>query len=134
MRARPDGAVLLEQARAALLRELLELLPESRRLDARMIANAMAIAERELAAGDADLAAERAALAAFYRERPEPGPRAAQAESLGEALERLNWKLASELRGGLLDGDAKAFDLLRQEVKARLRESNPKLLNSAKVE
>ena len=41
MRDRPDGAVLLEQARAALLRELLELLPASRRLDARMIANAM---------------------------------------------------------------------------------------------
>jgi hypothetical protein len=134
MRDRPHGAVLLEQARAALLRDLLELLPESRRLDARMIANAMAIAKRELAAGDRDLMAERAALAAFYQEHPERDPQAAQAESLGEALERLNWKLASEIRGGLLDGNAEAFAILRQEVTARLRNASPKLLDSAKVE
>ncbi len=46
----PEGSVLLAEARRITLEELLPLLPESRRYDARMIANAMAIAGRELAA------------------------------------------------------------------------------------
>jgi hypothetical protein len=46
----PAPAVLLAEGRRLLLEELLPLLPEERRLDVRMIASAIAIAERELSA------------------------------------------------------------------------------------
>ncbi|HEX3065857.1 MAG TPA: hypothetical protein VHQ39_10260, partial [Dongiaceae bacterium] len=46
----PDGAGLLAEARRSLSEDLLGQLPEPRRYEARMIANAMAIAGRELAA------------------------------------------------------------------------------------
>jgi hypothetical protein len=42
----PHGPALLRLAREVLLDELLPLLPEERRLDARLVANAMAVAER----------------------------------------------------------------------------------------
>ena len=44
----PAGEALLEAARRLLLDELLALLPAERRYDGLMIANAMAIAGREL--------------------------------------------------------------------------------------
>jgi len=44
----PAGTVLLNEARRLLQEELLPLLPEERRLEGRMIASAIAIAEREL--------------------------------------------------------------------------------------
>ena len=46
----PEGSVLLAEARRLTIEELLPLLPDERRYEARMIANAMAIAGRELAA------------------------------------------------------------------------------------
>ena len=57
MLERPDAAGLLEAARDVLLRELLPQLPESKRFEARMVANAMAIAGRETAADAAPAAA-----------------------------------------------------------------------------
>jgi aminoglycoside phosphotransferase (APT) family kinase protein len=45
----PNGAALLAEARRLLAEELLAQLPEARRYEARMIANAMAIAGREMA-------------------------------------------------------------------------------------
>lgn len=50
MLERPDGAALLRAARDVLLRDLLPLLPERQQFQARMVANAMAIAQRETAA------------------------------------------------------------------------------------
>ncbi len=49
MLERPDADGLLEAARDVLLRELLPHLPESKRFEARMVANAMAIARRDAA-------------------------------------------------------------------------------------
>jgi hypothetical protein len=46
----PDGAMLLAEARRLLSEELLPQLPEARRYEWRMIANAMAIAGREMTA------------------------------------------------------------------------------------
>jgi len=46
----PPAAILLDEARRVLLEGLLPVLPEDRRLEARMIANAMAIGGRESAA------------------------------------------------------------------------------------
>ena len=52
MRVEPGGAELLRVARAELLEQLLPHLPASRHYTARMVANAMAIAARELDAPD----------------------------------------------------------------------------------
>jgi hypothetical protein len=50
MRVEPDGAELLRVARAELLETLLPQLPAATHYAARMVANAMAIAAREMAA------------------------------------------------------------------------------------
>ena len=46
----PEAPALLALARDVLVNDLLPLLPAERRLDARLVANCMAIAEREAAA------------------------------------------------------------------------------------
>src|SRR3954467_15071060 len=51
MRDLPTGPALLAFARDVLLNELLPLLPPESRLDARLVANSMAIAEREAVEG-----------------------------------------------------------------------------------
>ena len=58
MNDRPDARNLLETARNVFIAEILPALPAASRYTALMIANAMAIAQREIAAGDAPLAAE----------------------------------------------------------------------------
>jgi hypothetical protein len=50
MRDLPEATALLALARDVLLNDLLPLLPPERQLDTRLVANCMAIAERELAA------------------------------------------------------------------------------------
>lgn len=57
MLERPDGPALLRTARDVLLRDLLPLLPERQQFQARMVANAMAIAQREAAADATPVAA-----------------------------------------------------------------------------
>jgi Domain of unknown function (DUF6285) len=52
MQEKPDPKNLLETARALLLEKLLPLLPGSARLEARMVASAMAIAARGIGAPD----------------------------------------------------------------------------------
>ena len=131
MRDRPDGIALLGLARRALLEELLQELPEEHRVTARMVANAMAIAARELAAGDAPTAAYAEALATLYDEGRELTSRGGTAESVEEVIQRLAWWLAAEIRGGRRDGDGAVHDLLRARVIDRVRETNPKLLDEA---
>ena len=53
MRDLPTGPELLALARDMLLNELMPLLPEQRRLDARLVANSIVIAEREAVLGTA---------------------------------------------------------------------------------
>jgi aminoglycoside phosphotransferase (APT) family kinase protein len=62
----PNGAGLLALAREELLCELLPLLPPERERQARLIATAMAIAEREALAGDAPAVRIREQLEEFY--------------------------------------------------------------------
>ena len=52
MRDLPSGPELLALARDVLLHDLMPLLPPEAHLDARRVANSMAIAEREARAGD----------------------------------------------------------------------------------
>lgn len=117
MRDRPDGAALLGFARDALLRDLAPLLPAERRHEAVLIARAMAIAEREAAAGDAPLRACQAALG----------------ELLGEGdLDTLLRRLAAAIRAGDYDAPspqrAEVKRLLWAITLQKLRESNPDYL------
>jgi hypothetical protein len=67
MRVQPEGSALLREARRELLETLLPHLPEAQRYTARMVANAMAIAARELGAPAWDERADAAKLAAQIR-------------------------------------------------------------------
>jgi Domain of unknown function (DUF6285) len=131
MRDKPDGAALLKAARAVLTEELLEELPEAARYQARMVANALAIAAREIADGERHLEVERKILAEFYDEAPTPIGRIG-AEPLDEALARLNWWLVAEIRAGRRDGDTRVHTMLRDSVIGRLRLANPKVLREGK--
>ncbi len=124
MRDRPDGAELLRQARSVLLEELAAALPEDRRYDLLMVANAMAIAARELAAGQ-DSVAERAALEVLL------GP--AQEDDIQGALGELGRRLAAEIRAGKRDGDRRVHEILGRDAAARVALSNPKRLGRSRV-
>jgi Domain of unknown function (DUF6285) len=117
MRDRPDGAVLLEFARAALLRDLAPLLPAERQHEAALIARAMAIAAREAAAGAAPLAACRAALAELYGE--------------GD-LDTLLHRLTAAIRAGTFDAPGAPREQVKRLLWAitvqKLSESNPDYL------
>ena len=126
MRDRPTGAQLLRHARAALLEELTDPLPEERRYQAHLLAEALAIAAREQEAGERPLEAEWGALAELFGE--DATPPGGAAETLEEALLRLNWRLVSEIRGAKRDAEARVYALLRATTIARLRENNPQVL------
>lgn len=127
MRDRPNGAELLWQAREVLLRELLEHLPDEKRYDGLMIASAMAIAAREIEAGDAPLRHWRGSLAELYGEADSP---AVEGAALAEELLRLETRLVQEIRGGRRDGDGRVHALLVEMTRDKLRESNPKALKA----
>jgi hypothetical protein len=115
---RPGGEALLEAARRLLLDELIACLPAERRYDGLMIANAMAIAARELRDAGAEPAAAAQRLTSFY------GEAAADPEALAR-------RLVADIRAGRFDDGAardRLVALLRSEVRGRLAISNPKAL------
>jgi len=120
---RPNGVELLRVARTTLLEELLPQLPAEARYAARMTANAMAIAARELADGGEMERAELRRLAAFYAE---PADQRDVRAALG-ALER---RLARDLRDGAFaeSREDELRELLHARLRARLRISNPRCL------
>lgn len=67
MQERPEGPELLAAARGTLLARLLPALPEGLRYEARMVANAIAIAARRADAPELALAPDLAALSAAIR-------------------------------------------------------------------
>ena len=105
MADQPDGAALLKAARALLLETLLPALPEERRYEALMVASAMAIAAREMAAA-----------------LPE--------DALAEAEAAI---LAKAIRQGQKDANAEVYEELLTESKKRLAVSNPKLLPAGRA-
>ncbi len=114
----PHGPALLALAREVLINDLLPLLPRDRQFEARLVANCMAIAEREAAAPErfASIIAELGALFG-----PEPRDHA-------DLLRRF----ARELRIGGLDNSpehaAQARAILWRLTIARLRLANPRFL------
>lgn len=93
-----------------------------------MIANAMAIAARELSSDLSALAAEDVRrIAALYRGQGLPEP---LADRGADAVERI---LAADIRSGLFDSAGQALaDLLEWRVTERLRLANPKLVQTGK--
>jgi uncharacterized protein DUF6285 len=128
MTDRPNGAELLKAAREALIRELVSDLPEGRRYLALMIANAIAIATRELELGDGATRAELTSLRMLFEDS---GPDTS--EDVADRLEALNRRLCAAIRAdGFSSGadEARLRDHLRRSAEARVAISNPKALRS----
>jgi len=122
----PDALELLAVARETLLDAVLPELRGAARYQALMIANAMAIAQREIAGGGDAGASERQMLDTLYGDAE---PRV-DAEDDAARLARLTRRLARDLRNGELDGGPQlgVRRLLRERLEARLAVSNPKRL------
>jgi hypothetical protein len=126
MNDRPDALNLLDTARSALLSEILPALPAASRYTALMIANAIAIARREIGAGDAPLTAECERLRALL-----PGPgEAPDGAALRSVVAGYNRRLAADIRSGRFDGQGRAglLEHLRRTTEEKLAVSNPRLL------
>jgi aminoglycoside phosphotransferase (APT) family kinase protein len=123
----PDGPALLALARDVLLNDLMPLLPPERRLEALLVANCMAVAERE-ANTDAPEYTLLRELATLYH--PED-PSSPVSGTVGEGSEMLR-RFACELRNGAFENspnrDARARAILWRMTIARLRLANPKFL------
>jgi Domain of unknown function (DUF6285) len=121
MRDLPTGPSLLALARDVLLNDLLALLPEGARLDARLVENSMAIAEREAEAGEGPGKAIAGMLEKLY------GGRGGDEE--GAHLLR---RLARDLRVGAFESSAqqerRAGEILWQLTISKLRQANPRFL------
>ena len=128
MQDRPDATELLDIARHTLLDELLPRLPEELRYSALMIANAMAIASREHAAGEPAAQAEFARLCDLFRERAGPLSGAA----LEVALAGYNQRLAADIRNGRFDDKERAamLDHLGKTAADKLAVTNPRALKN----
>jgi len=124
----PDATELLAIARSTLLDKLLPRVPEELRYDALMIANAMAIAAREHAAGDTAMQAEVVRLAALLKQQCEPRTGA----NLMSARSDLNRRLAAHIRAGRFDDRDRAalLDHLAQTAADELAVSNPRALEA----
>ena len=114
MRDLPTGPALLALARDVLLKELLPLLPSTAHLEARLVANSMAIAEREAVSG--------AASAQGIRHEGSEGEQA--------VLRRF----ARDLRTGTFEEggprEGHAREILWRLAMAKLRDANPRFLNA----
>jgi len=105
MSDRPDALELLEEARRLLQQELAPALKGKQRFQALMIANALGIAGRELAAAD------------------DRGKRwAADLESLGVAGEK---ELVAAIREGRFAGDETLHSMLLRDADARAEMVSP---------
>ncbi len=129
MRNNPDAAGLLHAARETLLNELLDALPEERRYAMRMAANALAIAAREAETGEADLVKELRLLSELYGEDVVQSA----GTNLHGRIAKVNKRFARDIRDGTFDGACAqgVQALLMDQVRARLRISNPSYLKAA---
>jgi hypothetical protein len=121
MKVEPSGAELLRVARQTLLEELLPQLPAQSHYAARMAANAMAIATRELEGAGGDPAAEVARVRGLLPEWQPSG-------DIDEQVRDANAKLAAAVRNGRFDSaqaQAVLLDHLRKTTEERLAVSAP---------
>ena len=121
----PDASELLATARETLLADLLPALPEERRYTARMIANALAIAAREAAAGNDTIRRE------IERLRPLAAQSVPPSDPDTADVRDLRRIVVAAIRDGRFDDDAHAKPLLAalEAIAAdRLAISNPRAL------
>jgi aminoglycoside phosphotransferase (APT) family kinase protein len=145
MRDLPTGKSLLALARDVLLNDLMQHLPAEKRLDALLVANSMAIAEREAVAGQGWAQEIIRDLEVFYasemrqptsaRTRAPEGRTAedgVEQRATGEGEHELPRRFARDLRGGVFEGfDARernAREILWRLTVAKLRQANPRFL------
>jgi hypothetical protein len=119
MRRQPTAANLLETARTVLGQAIVPLLSGPAHYQALMVARAMAIAGRQLEAGERPEEAARTRLASFYG-------------TPSATLEELERRLAADLRQGAFDDPGPKRDVvfrhLRETALAMAAESCPKAL------
>jgi hypothetical protein len=117
----PTGPALLALARDVLLRDLMPLLPQEAHLEARLVANSMAIAGREAVAGDEPAQEILREVEKLYGET-------------GSGNLGLLARLARDLRGGALESseprEHHAREILWRLTIAKLRDANPRFLNA----
>ena len=125
MNNRSHANELLHIARETFVAQIIPALPENLRYTALMVANAMAIARREMEAGDAPARAEFKRLCTLLSESHHD-PSAAE---LHTAIADRNRRLARDIRAGRYDSDnAALLEHLRRTTEEKLAVSNPKAL------
>lgn len=129
MRTSPDARGLLEIAAATFRSEVLPHVAPEARYAALMVANALAIAGRELGILDEAGHAMLAALAPLYGEDADDS---LSGEDLRKRVEALQHRLCIEIAAGDFDQDGQEvlMDSLEAIVRARLTISNPKMLTA----
>jgi hypothetical protein len=118
-RDKPAAADLLETARALLRDELIEHLPASQKLNGLMIANAMAIAARELAEAPALEGEAEAEMRFIY------------AESEDVDLATLTRRMSRDIRNGRFDENEGVYRSLLENTRKRIAISNPRYLEAS---
>ena len=115
----PTGPALLALARDVLLHELMPLLPQEGHLTARLVANSMAIAEREAVAGEEPAQEILRELAKLYGDGEQ-----------GLLLRRL----AQDIRAGDFEesqlSERHVREILWLHTITKLRNANPRFLNA----
>lgn len=123
MRDLPSGPALLALARDVLLNDLMPLVPQERRLDALLVANCMAVAEREGEAGEGPAQTIVRELEMFYS-----GART------GEGEPGVLSRFALDLRAGAFENspprDRDARAILWRLTIVKLRQANPRFLTA----
>lgn len=125
----PDAAALLKIARDTFLQDLLPELPAAKRYTGLMLANALAIAGREVGAGIGALQEELTRLSGLY-----PDDEGCEDDMLlNDRLMNYNRRLASEIRSARLTGAREGLVRahLKATAKAKVAVSNPKVLKSS---
>ena len=121
MRDLPAGPALLALAREVLLNELMPILPTKAHLEARLVANSMAIAEREAISGCTPAQEIFHELQELYGEE-------------GEGEQGLLHRFARELRAGAFEEgkprERHAREILWRLTIAKLRDANPRFLTA----
>jgi hypothetical protein len=134
----PTGPALLALARDVLLNDLIPLLPKEARPDARLVADSMAIAEREAVAGESIEEAILRELTMFYSDFTLTHPlsrnagEGAERSEGGEGQLELLRRFARDLRLGGFEGSERhsreARAMLWRLTISKLRQANPRFL------
>jgi len=129
MRTNPDARGLMDIALQTFRSEILPHVPPAQRYTALMVANALAMAERELSGLDEAGHTMLSALAPLYGEDADGS---LTGDDLRKRVEGLQHRLCIEIASGDFDheGQDVLMDCLEEIVRARLTISNPKALRS----